>query len=256
MYISYCFRYFYFSHRNIMGQDRLLIVTPELEHTNYPVVKFKLKTSHSNLYDYMTAKYSSLINQPKSVFRRKYVNDEIFSYSKETAEEIIAYTFEKLGSIDDCDKFEMVKRTMKNSNKMLLRIANDGFLICASHLLHDGVSIFNTTTYISSEKELMRLPEFHYIPIYNEFQTLYGLGRSLINGIPKQHLSLDYPQEKSDNCKIIKSKIPLSYIKGLKSKASEAIGEKISFAVVFSALQALSIFYSTNKSMITIGIVV
>lgn len=256
IFIIHVFKLFYFNYNTICGQDKFMIMSPESEYKNYPMVKFKLNKSHKNLFDFIIEKYKFLIVEKKSVFRRKYIDEDTFSYSDETADEIINYTFNKLESVNKCNKSIIVKNTIKNSNKISLWIANDGFIICASHLLHDGTSLLNTTAYLSDNKALINLPVFYYIPVFNEIKTIYDMCRGYYDGIPKRNLSLDYPRDSTDYHNMIKTKIQISYIKELKSLASSSLKEKVSFALVFSAIQTFVLFQSSKKERLTVGIVV
>jgi hypothetical protein len=243
-------RLFYFDESTICGQDKLMNINSKLEYANYPVVKFKLKENHNNLFDYMTKKFESLIDHPKSVFRRNLLNKKKFCYSTEPTEKIISYTFSKIESIDKTSKQDVVNLAMNNKNKLKFCIANDGYIVAFSHLFLDGVTSYNTTTYITDDPNPVEVKNYHYIPIYNEILILYGLLKLIKMGIPKRHLSLDYPRDKSHYHNILKTKIPLSIIKKLKNKS------KISFSIVFSAIQTLAIFNSTIKDKISVGVVI
>ena len=80
--------------------------------------------------------------------------------------------------------------------------------------------------------------------------------RGYYDGIPKRNLSLDYPRDTTDYHNMIKTKIHISYIKELKSLASNSLKEKVAFALVFSAIQTFVLFQSSKKERLTVGIVV
>ena len=120
------------------GQEQ---ATREFVEGGRDFVKFKLEKPHKNLYEFMSPIYKRMIDLPESPFRRKQINNKIFGFSKESVDKIFSYTFEQKDTVDNIDKFEMVQKTCKNSNKMLFYIANDGFIVCVSHLLHDGISL-------------------------------------------------------------------------------------------------------------------
>ena len=232
---------FYFNESIICGQDKLMNIKPKLEYANYPVVKFRLVSEHDNLFESMTKKFKSLIDNPKSIFRRNLLNSNEFYYSEESTEKIISYTFSKIESIDSMSKQDVVNLAINNKNKLKFCIANDGYIVAFSHLFLDGVTSYNTTTCVTDNPNPVKVKNYHYIPIYNEILVLYGIFRLIKMGIPKRHLSLDYPRDKSHYHNIVKTKIPVSLIKKLKNKS------KISFSIVFSAIQTLAIFNSTNK---------
>ena len=176
---------FYHNPKYFIGQDRILLVKPEHEYTNYPICKIKLEKPHKNLYEYMLPSYRINIANPKSRYRRKQINNKLFGYSKESVDKIISYSLKKINSVDDkIDKLEIVNKASKNSNKLLILIANDGIIICGSHLLHDGLSIFNMATE-SSTKGKITFPYYSYIPIYNEFKCIKDYIKILRNSIPK-----------------------------------------------------------------------
>ena len=50
--------------------------------------------------DYIIEKYKPLIVEKKSVFRRKYIDDNTFSYSDETVDKIINYKSEKIADLN------------------------------------------------------------------------------------------------------------------------------------------------------------
>ena len=131
-------RLFYFDESTICGQDKLMNINPKLEYANYPVVKFKLKENHNNLFNYMTKKFESLVDHPKSVFRRNLLNKKKFCYSKEPTEKIISYTFSKIESIYKTSKQDVVNLAMKNKNKLKFCVANDGYIVAFSHLFLDN----------------------------------------------------------------------------------------------------------------------
>ena len=234
-----------------------MVISKKLEYVMYPIVKIKLATKCNNSYNYIINKYKSLIDKKNSLFRRNQTGLYNFGYSKDNSKNIISYTFKKVKSIESMKANDIITKTIKNPNKIKFFIANNGFIICASHLLHDGISLMNTILHLEENRNsLLKLPTFYYIPFFNEIKTFFYIIMSLLKGLPKKYLKLDYPPRQSHTCNIIRSKISLNLIKKLKNKISVWNKSTINFSSVFSLIQAMSIFYSSNKEMVTIGIVV
>lgn len=246
---------YYFNNSRIIGQDRLFVMSEELEFTNYPMVVFNLEKEHDNLYDYFTDRYRPYINDKKSRMRLQLVNNNYYTYSTESTDEIMKYTFEKIDTVKDVDKTYIAKSTTKNSNKIKFLIANDGFIVSMSHLIHDGISTFNSIIKIMDINKQLKLPYYQYVPIYNETIMIKNIFKSFSFLNLKKNLSYDYPWKKSSNCKLVKSTTNVKIIKKLKKYISESY-DHISFPVIFSAIQCLSIFNSTKKNCLTIAIVV
>ena len=137
--------YFYFNKNKFIGQDKLL------EYNNYCISKWKLEEKDNNLYDYIIDKYRNEFDNPKSKFRLKVIDNRIFSYSNDTIDNIISYSFEKIISIDDLNNYQVIEKTLKkfNRNKLLFLIGNDGFIFCCSHLFIDWLSNRNLCCIIS-----------------------------------------------------------------------------------------------------------
>ena len=215
-----------------------MAVDKKIEHINYPIVKIRLSKPHDNLYEFVVKETKPLLNDKKCIFRIKYINDDIYSYSTESNEDIIKYMIKKIDNIDNIKKEDIVKLTMKNSNKVMFMVANNGLITCVSHLFYDGMSIVNNLKYLYKDKPSLK--KYYYIPIYNEIFTIYSLCKSL-NKIPKRNLTYDYPQETSSYCNIVKTILPIKSIKQLKKNISDDLKEKISFSIIISTIQVLSI---------------
>ena len=76
------------------------------------------------------------------------------------------------------------------------------------------------TKYPFDNYELLKLPNYIYLPIYNEYLLINSLLKSLYYGLPKLNLSYDYHWKNSKG-QIHQSKISVSYIKYLKTKFYE-----------------------------------
>lgn len=146
---------------------------------------------------------------------------------------------------------------MMNSNKVKIAVGNDGYVAAFSHEFFDGISAWELVGSIFfDENNKVNIPKFNYLPLYNEIDTISGLNKIIYDGIPRQYLSLDYPQRVSSHCDLIKYKIPLKFTKYLKEKYSEYLGIKVSFSLVISSLQIIILFNSTKKKKITVGTVI
>jgi hypothetical protein len=234
-----------------------MIAPAEFEHVMFPCVEFNFNTTSLNLYEIAKEKYRKCIDDPKSAFRRKIVNNNTFTYLTDTTDNIISYTFDyKHDFIKNFNKKEVVNNAMKNSNKTYWLFGKDGYIVCFSHTLLDGITSYNITTILADKQEPIILPRFYYIPIYNELLTIYGLVLLSFQGLPKLNLSYDYHSRKTDYCKIVKAKIPISFVKKYKKNVSSELGEQVSFPIVFCAMQSLSIFYSSKKEFLNVGVVV
>ena len=218
LYIFYIIRYIYFPHNLILGQDKLMFIPENIAYKNYPIVKLRLEYPHHNLYDYLTKKIKKLIDNPKSHFRRTLVSNNKIEYLTTKTDKIIDYTFLKVASIDSVSKKELSILANKNPNNTIWAIANDGFIICYSHVLMDGSTAFNTLTLLTDNPNILILHKYHYLPIFNEIFTIYNFTKYMIRGIQKLNLSYDYDWKVSDNSIIIKSKISIEYLKLLKKK--------------------------------------
>ena len=250
---------FYNNNKYFIGQDQLLIVDPEYEYINYPMVKFTLEYSHSNLYEYIIKKLYSIIDDPKSSFRRIQISNKKYKYSKEDVEKIISYSFENVESIKNVAKMNIVNKASKNLNKQLIVIGNDGFIICQSHLLHSSYSSLNIIKNIC-DTEYIELKNFIYIPIYNEINSINNLKKTFFylnkTIFTKQYLKLDYPQKENHKHYLIKQKIPIDIIKKTKNEIEKKINRKISFNIVYISSQLLQLFNSIKKDKISIGITI
>ena len=246
--------YFYFNKNKFIGQDKLL------EYNNYCISKWKLEEKDNNLYDYIIDKYRNEFDNPKSKFRLKVIDNRIFSYSNDTIDNIISYSFEKIISIDDLNNYQVIEKTLKkfNRNKLLFLIGNDGFIFCCSHLFIDWLSNRNLCCIISDCNESFELPNINYLPIKNELITLYLSTKMLKFISKKRNLKFDYDWNfdiKKDKLKLVKNNINTNVIKKIKHEIENETNKKISFVIVVSALQIYSIFESSNVKKLNFGIV-
>ena len=246
--------YFYFNKNKFIGQDKLL------EYNNYCISKWKLEEKDNNLYDYIIDKYRNEFDNPKSKFRLKVIDNRIFSYSNDTIDNIISYSFEKIISIDDLNNYQVIEKTLKNfnRNKLLFLIGNDGFIFCCSRLFIDGLSHRNLCGILSDCNESFELPNINYLPIKNELITLYLSTKMLKFISKKRNLKFDYDWNfdiKKDKLKLVKNNINTNVIKKIKHEIENETNKKISFVIVVSALQIYSIFESSNVKKLNFGIV-
>ena len=240
----------YFYKRNLLkGQDKLFIMNKEDEYKNYPMVVYKLEDMDEDLYDFFISKYTPVVDDKKSIFRLE-TDNITYRHTDIDTKDILSYSFKKIDTVVNVDKLSIAKETSKNSNKIKMFIANDGFIICGSHLLHNSISLFNLTQYVLNIKKL-KLPYYRYIPFYNEMLCLTTLPKMYnIYKNYKQSLSLDYPWKTSDVRDIVKTSYKLSFIKKLKNNYPE----KISFSILFASIQALLIYMTSEKEQLIIGV--
>jgi len=105
----------------------------------------------------------------------------------------------------------------------------------------------------------IRFRSIWYTILWEKSQSIPNLA-SMMN--IKPNLSYGVPWKTSDECTLVKSTISVPSIKKIKrsfvveSSDSHNSPKAISFPIIFAAIQALSLFHSTTKDQLTIGIVV
>lgn len=245
----------------IAGQDRYFVMEPHQEHLNYPVVKFTFERPHYNAYKFIVDSLRPSIDDPVSKFRIIMDGSNKYAYRYTTAptSAIIRYTFFRADNINDVDKTTLAYQAAVNPNKLKFIIANDGFIIAASHLVHDGVSIFNIlTTFIKSSP--LKLHPFRYIPIINEAYMIRSACMSLLflheTLAIKRHITSQVPWTSGLNDSIIlKTKVSIASIKKIKNTLVQ-LDTPLPFPLVFGAIQTMGLFFSSNVDRLTIGVTV
>ena len=243
----------------IGGQDRHFVMEPHEEPMNYPVIKFTFERPHNSPYNFIVDTLRPVIDSKDSRLRINVdaCNKHTYFYSTEPTDAIIRYTFSQVKSIHGIDKTVVAHQAALNPNKCKFIIATDGFAVCCSHLLHDGVSIFNLLTTFTGVPSL-KLREFTYVPLINEAYMLKSalLTMTHLHDVLaiKRHIKHLVPWNSGfDESTLVKSAIPIRPIKTIKSTLQQN-GTPLPFPVVFSAIQTMGMFYASNAKKLSIGV--
>ena len=131
---SRTFYLFYFNDSKILGQDKYFILDKKYEYSNYSTVTFKFEKKINNLLNILEDRFKPEINNYKSIFRLKLIDNENYEYSKEATEKIFLYTFKKVKLNEEYNHEKIIKETIQNSNKVKYFIFEDKIVVCCSHL--------------------------------------------------------------------------------------------------------------------------
>ncbi len=218
-----------------------------------------LKKKIYNLLKILEDRFKPEINNCKSIFRLKLIDNENYEYSKEATEKIFLYTFKKVKLNEEYNHEKIIKETMQNSNKVKYFIFEDKIVVCCSHLFFDGSAMFNLTSKMFDYPEEVKQKNFIYIPIYNEIKLIQTIPLTFKYLNKKSNLSYDYSWKKYKKTKsFIKFNINIKLLKKLKNKINNNLlkNDKISFPIILASLQTMIIFNSTKKDKLNIGITV
>lgn len=245
----------------IVGQDRKFVMKRHEEHMNYPIVKFTFERPHDNAYQFIIDTLQPQIDKPDSKFRINMdrMHKYLYHYSTEPTNTIILHTFEQVETIDKVDKSLVAYKAAANPNKLKFIIANDGFIVCASHLIHDGVSLFNLLT-MFTKTPILKLHPFNYIPVLNEalmaksaWLSMQHLPETL--AIKRQLKHLIPWNSGFDDSAIVKTAVNIKQVKAIKRTLKQHDME-LPFPMVFGAIQLMGMFYASNVDKLSVGLTV
>ena len=245
----------------IVGQDRKFVMKRHEEHMNYPIVKFTFERPHENAYKFVIGSLRRVIDEPYSKFRINMdrLHKYLYHYSTESTNTIILYTFEQVDTIQNVDKSLVAYKAAANPNKLKFIIANDGLMVCASHLIHDGVSLFNILTTFTNIPKL-KLNSFNYIPVVNEALMAKSVWLSLEHihdtlAIQRQFKHLISWNTGCADSTLVKTKVNIAQVKTIK-RAIKQRNMELPFPMVFAAVQLLGIFYASKVDKLSVGVTV
>ena len=245
----------------IVGQDRKFVMKRHEEHMNYPIVKFTFERPHDNAYQFIIDTLRPQIDNHDSKFRinmdrrHKY----LYHYSTEPTNTIILHTFEQVDTIATVDKSIVAFKAAANPNKLKFVIANDGFVVCMSHLIHDGVSLFNMLTTFTNVDRL-KLQQFYYIPVVNEalmaksaWLSMQHLHETL--AVKRQLKHLIPWNSGFDDSTIVKTTVNIAQVKVIK-RALKQQDMELPFPMIFGAIQLMGMFYASKVDKLSVGLTV
>lgn len=248
---------FYNNKKRLLGQDRSIYEPPEMEHLNQVVVLFKMTKSSSQLKPTILKRLIHELQDKQHPARRVITTRKSVKYLDMNAEQLATLIFRPTQkSFDDVCYKQVAKMALQTPNRLIYYVADDGFAISFSHTHMDGVASFNIATTSMDKPSKVITPHYKYIPVFNELKTIYGCAKVLATKIPKQYLTLHYPQHSSDTRWGVRHAYNLSIIKKLKKQITATVGYPISFPAVFACLQAMNIFSASEKTKISLGIVI
>lgn len=240
--------FFYVKTDFVIGQDYQMVVSPDEEHTNYPIVYFDFKNNIKDIYEIIINKTKKNLTKRNHPLRLSINNNQSkFEYLNSTSQEIIDYTFCKIKDKNELSEEEIINQTSENPNKVKFFIHDKGYIVSFSHLFYDGINAFKVSQDYCDNYDKISLPFFTYIPIYFEYLLIKSGMKYLFNPI---HKNLSYDSKLSRN---VHYEVDLNQFKKLKNK----MNKKVNFSFLLISLQLYSIFNAADNNLnkLTIGIV-